>query len=63
MISHNKYVFINPLELIDTPAADPGVSWGSQDPLWVMKGGLRPPVSVANITVKEHIGTSDTSNN
>ena len=26
-----------------------------------MKGGLRPPMSVANITVKEHEGETGTS--
>ena len=40
----------------DSTAAD---SEGSQDP--PMKGVLDPPVSVANITVKEHEGETGTS--
>ena len=37
------------------PAADPAGSYGSQDPPRLWRGVLHPPVSVANISAKEHV--------
>ena len=42
-------------ELVLVSVADPGGSYGSQGPLGHGGRVINPPVSLANITVKEHV--------